>query len=55
MKDHLVAALVHPPFSAFEAGCVVEIFGVKRQELADIQYKFALGGLEPGIVTASNG
>jgi AraC family transcriptional activator FtrA len=55
MKGHLIAALVHPPLSAFEVGCVVEVFGLKRPEVAGNWYDFAIGGLEPGIINEREG
>lgn len=41
MAAHRVVALVTPPISLFEVGCVIEIFGIEREDMPD-QYRFSL-------------
>ena len=55
MKGHLVAALVHPPVSTFEFGCVAEIFGGVRRDLDVDWYDFAVGAMKPGPVASTGG
>lgn len=55
MLHHLVAALVHWPVSTFELGCVVEIFGRRREHLGAGWYDFAVGALAPGSVESTGG
>ncbi|MCL6699261.1 helix-turn-helix domain-containing protein [Sphingomonas sp. NSE70-1] len=41
MAAHRVVALVTPPVSLFEVGCVIEIFGIERDDMPD-RYRFSL-------------
>jgi len=55
MQGHLVAALVYPPVSTFELGCVTEIFGRDRSDLGVPWYDFAIGGMAPGSLDSTGG
>ena len=55
MTPHRVVALVHPPASSFELGCVVEIFGRQRPELGIRWYEFSIAAERPGMVAATGG
>lgn len=46
MAPHRVVALVTPPVSLFEVGCVIEIFGIEREDLPD-RYHFSLASNFP--------
>ncbi len=53
MKNHLVAALVHPPLSSFEFSCTAEIFGRPPPNEHVRWYEFAVGAAKAGPVSAS--
>ncbi|MEU4831872.1 helix-turn-helix domain-containing protein [Streptosporangium sp. NPDC023615] len=51
---HRVAALVHPPQSTFELGCVAQIFGIERRGLPT-RYTFEVCTEHPGPVATHAG
>jgi AraC family transcriptional regulator, transcriptional activator FtrA len=55
MKNHLVAALAHPPLSSFEFSCTAEIFGRPRPSDNVRWYEFAVGAVRAGPVSATGG
>lgn len=55
MKDHLVVAVAYDQLCTFEFGCVVEMFGLPRPELAVDWYRFAVCAAERGQIRAAGG
>jgi len=55
MKNHLVAALAYDRLCTFEFGCTVELFALKRPELAVDWYRFAVCAAESGKLRAAGG
>src|SRR2546429_2458660 len=51
---HRVMALVHPPQSTFELGCVAEVFGIDRPGIPT-RYTFGVCAEHPGPVTTRAG
>ena len=55
MKNHLVVAVAYDQLCTFEFGCVVEMFGLPRPELAVDWYRFAVCAAERGQIRAAGG
>jgi AraC family transcriptional regulator, transcriptional activator FtrA len=55
MKNHLVAALAHPPLSSFEFSCTAEVFGSRAPTEHVRWYEFAVGAIAPGPVPSTGG
>ncbi|SHN10100.1 helix-turn-helix domain-containing protein [Streptomyces yunnanensis] len=51
---HRVVALVRPPQSTFELGCVAEVFGIERRGVA-VRYVFGVATEDPGPVATLAG
>src|ERR1700722_3152855 len=55
MKNHLVVAVAYDQLCTFEFGCVVEMFGLPRPELAVDWYRFAVCAAKRGQIRAAGG
>ncbi|MDV3126438.1 helix-turn-helix domain-containing protein [Mycobacterium sp. 21AC1] len=53
-RPHRVVALVRAPQGLFELGCVMEVFGVRRESIP-VRYEFAVCAEEPGGILTSGG
>ncbi|TNV19447.1 transcriptional regulator FtrA [Buttiauxella sp. B2] len=55
MQNPLVVALAYDGLCTFEFGVAVEVFGLPRPEMGENWYRFAVAGIEPGVLRATGG
>ena len=55
VSDRLVVVLAYDGLCTFEFGVAVEVFGLPRPEMGEAWYRFAVAGLDPGLMRAEGG